>query len=97
MMVVAVVMVGKVVGGGQWVVGGAARTPLRPHRGGCVCAWSSLGSELETHHYGVIDKRGFKRMGHCVGRTNIFFQLTFTVQFLQSVYIYSMKSVFVSH
>ena len=47
-------------------MGGAARAPLR------VCAWSSLGSELETHHYGVKDKRGFKRMGHCLGRDQHF-------------------------
>ena len=53
-------------------MGGAARAPLRPHPGGRVCAWSSLGSELETHHYGVKDKRGFKRMGHCLGRDQHF-------------------------
>ena len=53
-------------------MGGAARAPLQPHPGGRVCAWSSLGSELETHHYGVKDKRGFKRMGHCLGRDQHF-------------------------
>ena len=57
---------------GHRLVGRAARDPLRPHPGGRVCAWSSLGSELETHHYGVKDKRGFKRMGHCLGRDQHF-------------------------